>query len=313
MLQLDMKDFWGEKNFMLNRNGENSFQKILISFFLLLIGFVFSYLLIVSKFDIERNSFWVNGLDIGFSFLFSTVLVFYYSHFLTKWNLFKFLIGGLILLGILYYVLATRSLNNPVYNFYDFFTNGLIPVDYLLKLNVGLIFTIIILKYNKFKIETNSVDPNLLIGILLTPIVLTHSELLAYINDTKKYDVYSLFSIYLFILIVLVICLKGLDKIVENKPSIYNVVFLSLLMSVFFNGTIQYGIKLEEMVLKRYIFPGATLYQIIILFFLFLTVYLIGNRVILPTLINLLIGASISIVNYLKFEMRNEPFLISDF
>ncbi|HFI0350627.1 TPA: LTA synthase family protein [Streptococcus suis] len=313
MLQLDMKDFWGEKNFMLNRNGENSFKKILISFFLLLIGFVFSYLLIVSKFDIERNSFWVNGLDNGFSFLFSTVLVFYYSHFLTKSNLFKFLIGGLILLGILYYVLATRSLNNPVYNFYDFFTNGLIPVDYLLKLNVGLIFTLFILKYNKFKIETNSVDPNLLIGILLTPIVLTHSEFLAYINETKKYDVYSLFSIYLFILIILVICLKGLDKIVENKPSIYNVVFLSLLMSFFFNGTIQYGIKLEEMVLKRYIFPGATLYQIIILFFLFLTVYLIGNRVILPTLINLLIGGSISIVNYLKFEMRNEPFLISDF
>mgnify|MGYP000402565133 CR=1 FL=1 len=31
MLQLDMKDFWGEKKFMLNRNGENSFQKILIS------------------------------------------------------------------------------------------------------------------------------------------------------------------------------------------------------------------------------------------------------------------------------------------
>lgn len=64
--------------------------------------------------------------------------------------------------------------------------------------------------------------------------------------------------------------------------------------------------------MEKYIFPGATLFQISIFFAIFLLLYSIINEYLLASIINILLLIGISISSYLKYQFRQEPLLPSD-
>lgn len=292
---------------------QNISKKLFVLIVILLIGFIFSYSMVIPNINIKINSFEFFEFEAEISYLSSIVFGIFLSRFISKMNCLKFIIGIICLLGTLYYILATRSLNNPNFNFYDFIGNKIISIDYVLRILVMVTVALILKKQGILGEWFLNVPINLLFSIVLAPLVLLNSEVIFYFNDTINFTIYNLLIIYILVFSLLFFCFTALDSFINNKSDLFGAAFTSILLAILFNGTIQYGIKNEEMLLERYIFPGATLYQIIVLFFIFLIFYIVVNRFLLSTLINIFIGGSISTVNYLKFEMRNEPFLISDF
>ena len=86
----------------------------------------------------------------------------------------------------------------------------------------------------------------------------------------------------------------------------------SLLLAVIFNYLFQYGIKSYGEVLGHYIFPSATLFQIGALTLFNVLLYVSINHFLRTTTLIVALGSVITIVNSIKFSMRNEPLLFSD-
>lgn len=300
---------------MLSSEKYQFIKTIICYVFIIFCGFILSHLVTIPELNREFDSINLVRSDRIYSFLIAILLGGIYSVKISKRAFMEFVIQFLAVISLLYFILLSRSLNDPNFDVSNFKDNELIPVDYLI-----LIFCILLTgcmakrfkwleKYNLY----SYVDRHLLYAVFLTPIIFSHSQVVAFINSTVKFDLMDLFNIYCLLIIVLYCSSKGVHSVFKNKVSIYTAFMTSLVMAIIFNGTIQEGIKQQEALLEKYIFPGATLYQIIVLFFIFLTVYLLFNKFFIATLVNLLFGISLSLVNSLKFEMRSEPVLLSDF
>ncbi|HBJ54302.1 hypothetical protein ACUJ42_03415 [Streptococcus anginosus] len=115
---------------------------------------------------------------------------------------------------------------------------------------------------------------------------------------------FLLISLFAFSTIAYVI-IDSSEKMRKNQPSLSLAISTSLLLSLIFNYTLQYGIKADAELLGYYVFPGATLYQFSVLTLFSLFIYLLINRYISTTLILIVLGTILSVVNILKFNMRS--------
>ncbi|VTT00096.1 LTA synthase family protein [Streptococcus dysgalactiae] len=117
---------------------------------------------------------------------------------------------------------------------------------------------------------------------------------------------------YLLISMVSFIVTKGFVNLIHRTASLSLAIGNSLLFAFVFNVAIQAGIPVRGPLRDIYLVPGATLFQVAVLFCLFTFIYLLLNRYLIATVVNLFLGVAISVINIEKFKVRSEPFLLSD-
>ena len=108
------------------------------------------------------------------------------------------------------------------------------------------------------------------------------------------------------------LAVKGLRDLAQNKASVSVAFVLSAVFALIFNYTIQNTIRGDVVVLERHLFTGASLFQIIVFFMIFMALYLIFNHFLLPTMLITALVVVATIASSLKFQYRQEPILPSD-
>lgn len=117
---------------------------------------------------------------------------------------------------------------------------------------------------------------------------------------------------YVLISSISFIVARGFWDLRHYKPSLSLAIGTSLLFAMIFNVAIQAGIPVRGPLRDIYLVPGATLFQVLVLFCLFTLIYLLVNRYLTATVLNLFIGIAVAVINIEKFKVRSEPFLLSD-
>lgn len=268
------------------------------------------------------------------AYIFSVLMIsLYVSRRLDKSILYKFGIGYAVYCCLSYFLLLTRNLNNGDFqpfnliknNFFE--TNALITVGLILTLAFGIQYylqhkTNKIVSYLTYVLE--DYKGNDFLYYLLGLVIANNSQVLKIVSssleiyDSKSVDFYiSLLTQSAWILLLatalVYITYKAIMSLKNNKADGYLVVGSSLLLAVVFNYTLQSAVKEHLELLERYIFPGGTMYQLLVLTLFFVGVYLLINRYIPATLVIIILGTLVSIANVIKFSMRSEPLLITDF
>lgn len=268
-------------------------------------------------------------------FILSIIGVSFYLIEHLNWKfLLKLLIGYVLYLLVAYFLIITRNLNNTKFKIWSLSHNGFWQWDFLLVIILIILFAFLgklLGKHIKFlrvypSISDKPYYDNLLLAILVASAALNNSVYIGTLKETtaslivqQKFDIYTanLVSILLLSLTGLILlvytCFESTRDLRKNQPSISLIFIFSALFAVIFNYTLQFGVKDNGALLGRYIFPGATLYQICFLFIIYLFLYFLINRFLLTTMIITSLGVVISIVNAVKEGMRSEPLLVTDF
>ncbi|MGT2929841.1 LTA synthase family protein [Streptococcus dentasini] len=105
---------------------------------------------------------------------------------------------------------------------------------------------------------------------------------------------------------------RGIADAMKKRASISLAVATSFLLAIIFNYIFQATIKADGPILGRYIFPGASVYQILVLALVNVVFYMVVNRYLIATTTLIAVGSLLSVANSIKFSMRNEPVLFSD-
>lgn len=246
------------------------------------------------------------------------------------WLLYLPLIYFLFVIGA-YFVKVTLNLNNEKFDwtkfqhFWDF--NFLIPLACLLVL--ALVFNYFSAYFSKEYINAFSLKKKrydiLVMSQIATMFIVTSNQLISSflsnslfaVEDIKKTTYagqlfnYSL-GMYFFFSLVTYAAAKGINHLIKNKPTPSLSVATSLLFAFIFNFTIQVGITEKGESYGYYIALGATIFQILVIFACFMTVYIMINRYLPATVFNFIVGILVSFVNAKKFELRSEPLLAAD-
>ena len=153
------------------------------------------------------------------------------------------------------------------------------------------------------------------------PELLHHQSYLVNFLEEGKLEITQNFMLTFLCLIALIfimfslpsfLAVKGLRDLAQNKASVSVAFVLSALFALVFNYTIQNTIRGDVVVLERYLFTGASLFQIIVFFMIFMALYLIFNHFLLPTMLIIALVVIATIASSLKFQYRQEPILPSD-
>ncbi|WP_228063753.1 LTA synthase family protein [Streptococcus sp. 19428wC2_LYSM12] len=271
--------------------------------------------------------FFLQGLGI-------IVLGIYLSRSLNKWFYFKFSVQVIIYLLVSYGVYITRQLNNEKFQMWNFSKNQFwewhaLPI-------LGWIFLVAVLyKYlleassmSSVEAETNKlVSPsNWVVHFILPILIFSDSKLsltimqnITGLLDDSQVDRYVvLFLPNLIIAMVGSILLsfmffKAIELLRQNKASVSLSIITSFVMALVINYYLQLGVQDDSALLDKFIFEGATLYQILFFVVFYLLVYVLINRYVLSTLLLISFSTIIAVANYLKESMRSEPLLITDF
>lgn len=216
-----------------------------------------------------------------------------------KWNSFQKLwdmsflpIFGIILLFIFLFKLIIK--NNEMHTFLTLYKKSNYFYFHMLSQVATMFIMVSSLFINRFL--TNSLFP---VGEV--------SEQLYFLPLLN----YSL-GLYIFFCIVMFCAVKGIFYLLKNKVTPSLSVASSLLLGFIFNYSIQAGITEQGGWYGYYTASGATIFQIIILTMIFLFNYVMINRYLIATTVNVIVGIFISYVNAVKFSARNEPLLITD-
>lgn len=262
------------------------------------------------------------------------VLAIYTSKILSKRFLIQISISYVIYLTISYFIVITRNLNNGKFDLWAldknhfWETNGTLTVVIIISLSFIfkqlMKYTNYLNKVSLFLEDSNSY--HLLQSLLVGSIIIQNSKLLIEIRNNLKTFVdvsdsisylLPLFKIFIIILILIsvlvFVTIDGSEKLRKNQPSLSLVLSTSLLLALIFNYTLQYGVHKNSDLLGKYIFPGATMFQIFVLSTIFVLFFIITNNFVPTALMIIILGTIVSIANMLKNSMRNEPLLITDF
>ena len=262
----------------------------------------------------------------------------YTSRILSRKFLLKLGIGYGIYAVTSYAIVVTRNLNNEGFKLFDLINNNFIQFNFLLTV-LGMILIVYGFKYlmklpyfnRYFRIEAldkvGNIYPLCLFlasfaanDFLLIDYILERNQVVITnnINSTafQQYLLHSGGSIVITLTafgVLSFIYFKGMSDARHNQASFSLVILTSSILSLIFNYTLQYGVKGDDRLLERYIFPGATLFQILSLFIVFILIYLSINRYLLPTFLIISLGIILSLANGIKQGMRSEPLLVTDF
>ena len=87
------------------------------------------------------------------------------------------------------------------------------------------------------------------------------------------------------------------------------------MLSTFYNYFIQSGVKLNKLAGAtsiEFMIDGAIEFQTYLIFIISFLVYLVINRYFLSTIANVALWSIVTFANYSKFQLRNEPLLLTD-
>lgn len=290
------------------------------------------------------NHYFVSGIQLGEGFYsFSHILAmlspigvlvsaWYLSFGLKKQSFIRLGFGVVVYWILAYFIKWTRNLNNPDFNplalnnNHFFQTNGFLIAGVM----IILAFLFRILQKTFFKesslvtfFNKNSFSDGYIFILLF--IIMTDAELLqiikstveAYLNlnDIRNYIkvfIGNVIIVQVLFLLVIRLSYKAIHDLKNNKATFSLTVVTSLLLAVILNFGFQFGIKGDSDLLGKYIFPGATLYQILFLYFIFQFLYLCTNRFILTSIFSIMLMIIAVFANVIKFKMRSEPILVSD-
>lgn len=287
----------------------------------------------------QLNSLWDIALyfnrKVAILFIISIIgLSIYTYRFVNYRMLLKISISFIIYSIISYFIIVSRNLNNGSFDVWNWEGNGGFQWQSFPILIIILSLSWLIQKGIKYLKKDSDAEKYLeeapgrsyIFTAFMTLMLMNdsfttieiRSVVRSYILNNQPLDYYLALGkavvIYLVIYMILIkVVDKGLASLRKNQVSFSLAVTTSLLLALIFNYALQYGVRSDVSLLGRYIFPGATTYQVIILTTLFLVVYIIFNRYLLSTALIVVISSVISVANVLKMEMRNEPILISDF
>lgn len=247
------------------------------------------------------------------------------------WLLYLPLIYFLFVIGA-YFVKVTLNLNNEKFDWIKFHhfwdTNFLIVAACLILL--AFIFNYLSdyfsnKQMNAFSLKKKRYDI-LVMSQIATMFIVTSNQLINSFLSNSLFAVenikktaytgqlfyYSL-GMYIFFSLITYAASKGVGQLIKNKPKPSLSLVTSLLLAFIFNFTIQIGITEKGATYDYYIASGATILQILVLSSFFIVVYVLVNRYLPATIINILLGVLASYINAKKFTLRNEPLLVSDF
>lgn len=122
---------------------------------------------------------------------------------------------------------------------------------------------------------------------------------------------YSL-GFYLFFSFLFYFSAKAIVDLASNKTSLSQPVFFSFLLGFIFNYFLQAGITEQGKEYGYYIVSGATIFQILVLSSLFFFTYLLINRFLVATALNIILASLLCYVNATKYSLRNEPLMAAD-
>lgn len=261
----------------------------------------------------------------------------YISKFLRKETFIAIVVVFFIYILFSYLLETTRNLNDFSYKIWDIDKNHLWQTNSLYLIIPILAFGII----NKYILKKGKQEPfktfninyqnlsfmeTLVVSQLFIIMCLTDSKLpavmdklslfLEFTNTNSEQYIFRLIGFVIYIVLVSTIpsfvLVKGMRDVINNRSSFSVAFTFSALFALIFNYTIQDSIKADVIILDLRLFTGATLFQIIIFFALFLLIYLICNSFLFPTIICIFFGVVTTIANSLKFQFRQEPILPSD-
>ncbi|WP_438058783.1 sulfatase-like hydrolase/transferase [Streptococcus ruminicola] len=238
-----------------------------------------------------------------------------------------------LLLAGLYFAKMTLNLNNEEFDwtkFHGFWDTNFIPC-FLILLLLIFVFKIMdskkLLNIKFFNFEYKKISKFYvhILSQFATMFIVTSNQFvqsflsnkLFAVSDIKKVPYagqlfwYSL-GMYLFFSLITYSAVKGIAYLCENKPTPALALSTSFLLAFVFNYSIQAGITDQGSWYGYYTASGATIFQIVFIAICFLFIYILINRYLLATVINVIIGVLISYVNMVKFSTRNEPLLLSD-
>lgn len=261
----------------------------------------------------------------------------YISKFLRKETFIAIVVVFFIYILFSYLLEITRNLNDFSYKIWDIDKNHLWQTNSLYLIIPILAFGII----NKYILKKGKQEPfktfninyqnlsfmeTLVVSQLFIIMCLTDSKLpavmdklslfLEFTNTNSEQYIFRLIGFVIYIVLVSTIpsfvLVKGMRDVINNRSSFSVAFTFSALFALIFNYTIQDSLKADVIILDLRLFTGATLFQIIIFFALFLLIYLICNSFLFPTIICIFLGVVTTIANSLKFQFRQEPILPSD-
>lgn len=241
--------------------------------------------------------------------------------------------GYVIYLFISYFLVITRNLNNGDFKWWNLIKNDFLQFSFLptiifilllsaaifylsSKFQVRELLDSFLAEFDSYRLVTIGLIASLILnGSLFTDMMV--EKVTKYI-DKGNYSGYlssvtwSVMISLVLISLLIYFVLNSFRAIKENTPSYSLVVVLSFLLAIVFNYLFQYGIKSEGEILDRFIFPSATLFQIVVIALFNLLLYMIVNRILRTTTFIVILGIIITVANSVKFSMRNEPLLFSD-
>lgn len=263
------------------------------------------------------------------------ILIFsvYTSYDISKSFFSKLGISYILYLLVSYFLLATQNINNKEFDLLDFSKNKFFELDSWWLIGVILCLSYIIQWLSTKSKIVEKIDEmlydysesHLSLALLVSLIVIQDSKLLA---NLKQYLAlsnggnlqsyletvsYKLPLIIFTVTLVTYTFWNAIDGIRRNKSTLSLAIVSSFLFALIFNYSIQYGIKADADYLGEYIFAGATLFQIAILTAVYMIVYFVINRYWLSSIFIIFSGLAVTIANSVKFKMRSEPLLITDF
>ncbi|AND79153.1 LTA synthase family protein [Streptococcus pantholopis] len=258
----------------------------------------------------------------------------YFSKEINRSFFIKLGISYLIYLCVSYFLLVTRNINNKQFDPWALSQNHFFEGNALLTVGaivaIGYLFHYLFEQKHYFSgLEAVILDyqpKGRILYLVLATIICNDSRLLhgflpaaeeyfekGNVADFISYLTSNLLWIIFLVVLLSITALQALRDLRRNKASLSLSLITSLFLALVFNYCLQYGVKGDSELLGAYIFPGAVLYQIIFLTVVYIMVYALINRYLLATLLITVSGVLISVANFIKESLRNEPLLITDF
>lgn len=249
-------------------------------------------------------------------------------------SIFPLLIGYLIYFPLLFLLEWSRQLNNPNFKVQDLFRiHPLTQVHfYSLAIILVVAFALKIVQ-REFYVFKNFEETGLYRArrsvwtmASMAPLMLTNSLFLEFVtgpvtslateNQLGPYLSYIAGQSLLWFVIGFLLFASYYNSLREIGLHHFgraNAVFSSLVFAVLFNLLFQAGVVLGSDLLGKFIFPQATLFQVLSIFLCCLLIYAFVNRYLYATLLITVLGSVFSIVNAIKFNYRQEPLIPTDF
>ncbi|MFC3932721.1 LTA synthase family protein [Streptococcus dentapri] len=291
--------------------------------------------IVLTRWENLPEQFKVFGwISLIFYILALLVLSVYLSQTSKKRVTIKILLGYLTYMVVSYFLTVTRELNNESFKLWDLEKNHFFQLYFLPTMILLVILTPVMTYLFRSKgshslgqamsfLEAFSGEENLVAGLIASFVLsdtllnkILQISLEDYYKDFYAYEGHLfIYTLLLFILFTIIVkaCFNAYSAIRTNKPNLSLAFVSSLIFAVVFNYVFQYGLRNDAPLLGRYIVPGATAYQILVLTAIGFFLYLVINRYLSVTILIIILALIVSIANILKVGMRNEPLLVTDF